>query len=69
MMRAYLVRLTVGVAIIFLMGFLITTAVKAGSQCYPSTNNCLTHAEYIHTVENTLGSYWAGGVSSKTTNP
>ena len=53
-MRAYLIRLIVGVAIIFLMGFLVPTAGRAGSQCYPSTSNCLTHAEYIHTVENTL---------------
>ena len=68
-MKRFIFKLVVGVITILVLGLLITVGVDAGSQCYPSSGNCLTLAQYYHTVWNNSGSYWDAGVRSYTANP
>ncbi len=61
MMKNLFSKLTMGIMTILALGLLATAAVKAGSRCYPSSGNCLTLAQYYHTVWNRSGSYWDAG--------
>ncbi len=67
-MRNFIFKITLGAITILVLGLLATVA-KAGSQCYPSSDNCLTSARYYHTVWDHSGSYWDAGVKSYTANP
>lgn len=68
-MKRIIFKLALGITTILMLGLLITVVAKAGSECYPSSGNCLTRANYNHTVTNTSGSYWYAGVNSYTSNP
>jgi len=68
-MKRYFVKLLIGIMAITLLGLTIVIVARAGTQCYPNYDNCLTIAEYYHTVENGADPYWAAGVRSLTKNP
>ena len=68
-MKAFISKLTLGIFVILFLGVTVHIMANAGSQCYPSSSNCLTQAEYIHTVTNDNSTYWSAGVSSRTNNP
>jgi len=68
-MRGRILKLALGIMTILVLGLLVTAKAQASSRCYPSSGNCLTYANYYHTVTNHTGSYWDAGVRSYTASP
>jgi len=68
-MRRLIFKLALGITTILIMGLLVTAVVKASSQCYPSSGNCLTTAYYYKYIYNGPGSYWETSVYTYTANP